>query len=294
VGAVWVASSDDGTLSRIDPRTRDVVKTIGLGFKPSDVAVTPSGVYVADPGNVSLVRVDTESNSVSEATRIAQLGTGLAGPTGAPNHIVFGGDSVWGDAGLNKTKAFRLRLATSAVDSIDLGSYTADAVAYTAGAVWTAAFSDGVVSRIDSSRNVVTATIPLGIGANAPLATALGAGPSGVWAIGLPPQAGGGSYGTDYGKPGRLFHIDPKPNGVVGSMQIGHQAPGSGPGATGFGSITADVIAVGDGGVWVANGGDGSLMQIEPARDTVVKTIQVGKGVDGVAVGDGYVWVSRL
>jgi serine/threonine protein kinase len=289
-GAVWVASTDDGTLLRIDPRTRQVVKTIGLGFDPSDIAVAPNGVYLADPAHVSVVRVDTDSDTVSEATKVTKLGKGIAGPAGAPSHIAFGAGSIWGDTGFGKTRAFRVRLATNTVDSVDLGSYVPDGLAFTGGALWTAAFSDGVISRVDPVRNAVTATIPLGTGADAPFAGALAAGATGVWAIGIPPQAGGGSFSPDYGKAGRLFHIDPKLNGVVGSVQLGHQ---SGISIFGSGGATTHAVAVGDGAVWVANGGDGTLMRIDPARNTVVKTIQVGKGVDGVAVGDGYVWVSR-
>jgi hypothetical protein len=289
-GAVWVASRGDGTLLRIDPRKREVVKTVGLGFDPADVAVAPDGLYLADPAHVSVVRVDTDSDTVSEATKVTKLGEGISGPAGAPSHIAFGAASIWGDTGFGKTRAFRVRLATNTVDFIDLGSYVPDGLAFTGGALWTAAFSDGVISRVDPVRNAVTATIPLGTGADAPFAGALAAGATGVWAIGIPPQAGGGSFVPDYGKAGRLFHIDPKLNGVDGSVQLGQQ---SGISVFGSGGATTHAVAVGEGAVWVANGGDGTLMQIDPARNVVVNTFHVGKDVNGVAVGDGYVWVSR-
>ena len=287
-GAVWVASTGNGTLLRIDPRTHGVVKTIGLGFDPLDLAIAPSGVYLADPGHVSVVRVDTDSNAVSEATPVTRLQTGTAGPAGAPSRIAFGANSIWGDTGFGETRTFRLRLGPNTVSSVDLGSYTPDGLAYAGGSLWTASFSDGVISRIDPARNAVTATVRLGTGTDAPFATAIAAGTNGVWATGFPPQLGAGSYAADYSKAGRLFHIDPKLNGVVASVQVGRQTVGGGSSVP-----TGHSIAVGDKAVWVANGGDGTLMQIDPARNVVVRTIRVGRGVDGVTVGDGYVWVSR-
>jgi YVTN family beta-propeller protein len=63
----------------------------------------------------------------------------------------------------------------------------------------------------------------------------------------------------------------------------------------------SDTIAVGDApasiavdgnAVWVANRGDGTVSRIDPGTGRVVRTIKVGKGVDGVAAGEGAVWVS--
>ena len=38
-GSVWVGNRDDNTLLRIDPRSRTVVRTIGLGVEPREVTV---------------------------------------------------------------------------------------------------------------------------------------------------------------------------------------------------------------------------------------------------------------
>ena len=75
----------------------------------------------------------------------------------------------------------------------DLGDYTADSAAFADGSLWTATYSNGVISRIDPGRNAPTTTIALGTGAQAPFAVALAAG-SGVWSLGLPPQPGGGDW----------------------------------------------------------------------------------------------------
>jgi len=290
--AVWVASTNDATLLRIDPRTRQVVKTIGLGFDPFDIAVAPRGVYLADPGNAAVVRVDTDSNTVSESTRIGKLGSGISGPVAAPQHLAYGAGSIWGDARSTSTLMFRLRLDSNSVKIVDLGEHSPNAFAYADGALWTADWSNGTISRIEPADNAVTATIPLGALGQAPFATALGASAAGIWAIGTPPQAGGGSYSPDFSKIGRAFHIDPRLNGVVASVPVGRSTLG-GADAAGLRTTTNSVAAAGA-DVWVLSGGDGSLMEIDATKNAVVKTIQVGKDVDGVAIGAGYVWVSRL
>ncbi len=46
-GAVWVANSGDGTVSRIDPHTGAVVATIPVGASPQDVTVAAGRVWVS-------------------------------------------------------------------------------------------------------------------------------------------------------------------------------------------------------------------------------------------------------
>jgi peptide/nickel transport system substrate-binding protein len=51
-------------------------------------------------------------------------------------------------------------------------------------------------------------------------------------------------------------------------------------------------IAVGAGGVWVANSGDGTVTRLDPRSGRVTDTIQVGASPQDVVVADGRVWVS--
>jgi YVTN family beta-propeller protein len=46
-GAVWVANSAAGTVSRIDPETNEVVATIAVGNRPVGIAVGASNVWVS-------------------------------------------------------------------------------------------------------------------------------------------------------------------------------------------------------------------------------------------------------
>ena len=45
-GAVWVANALDGTVSRVDPGTRQVVGTVEVGGLPREVAADQRGVWV--------------------------------------------------------------------------------------------------------------------------------------------------------------------------------------------------------------------------------------------------------
>jgi YVTN family beta-propeller protein len=47
-GAVWVANTLDGTLSRVDPQARRVVATIDVGGAPRAVAVGAGSVWVTE------------------------------------------------------------------------------------------------------------------------------------------------------------------------------------------------------------------------------------------------------
>jgi YVTN family beta-propeller protein len=45
-GSLWVANTDDGTVSRIDPEKRTVTETIELGHRPLGVLVHDDFVWV--------------------------------------------------------------------------------------------------------------------------------------------------------------------------------------------------------------------------------------------------------
>jgi YVTN family beta-propeller protein len=47
-GAVWVANTLDGTVSRVDPRARRVVATIDVGGAPRSVTVGAGSVWVTE------------------------------------------------------------------------------------------------------------------------------------------------------------------------------------------------------------------------------------------------------
>jgi len=53
-------------------------------------------------------------------------------------------------------------------------------------------------------------------------------------------------------------------------------------------------VAVGEGGVWVANSEDGTVTRLDPATGKLVNTISAGGGdLNGIAIGFGFVWVAN-
>ena len=87
----------------------------------------------------------------------------------------------------------------------------------------------------------------------------------------------GGSEAVVVG-PNSVAVVDPKTGRVVADVPIGGRPV---------------AIAIGAGGVWVANADDQTIVRIDPKTKKVVKTIGgLGSDVSEVAVGSGAVWVA--
>ena len=84
-GAIWVANSRDGTVSRIDPATAAVEATIQVGRLPSGIAVGAGAVWVANSLSGTVSRIDPRTNRV---TKTIELG-------GAPHSLAFAGGRLW-------------------------------------------------------------------------------------------------------------------------------------------------------------------------------------------------------
>ena len=246
-GSVWVANSDDKTLSRIDSKTRQEVRRIPLPATPTGVAFGKGAVWIANGilGNVSRVEsadvnavttidVGTRSSAGSIAvgegwiwvvfgnTIVGKIdpGTNLAGsPTFAgvsPSGVTVGAGFVWiADGGGNSVLQLNPRTA-GVVVPIGVGR-SPRGIAFGANAVWVAAEVDDVVTRIDADSHS-TVGIPVRGG---PTAVAFGAGA--VWV----------ANALD----GTIQRIDPRTNDVVATIRVGNRPA---------------AVTVGAGAVWVA------------------------------------------
>lgn len=83
-GSVWVANASDNTVSRVNPRTVGVVRTISVGRRPRGIAVGDGAVWVTSEADDFVTRID----AVSHSTATIPVGDG---PTG----IAFGESAVW-------------------------------------------------------------------------------------------------------------------------------------------------------------------------------------------------------
>jgi YVTN family beta-propeller protein len=250
-GAVWVANLDDSTLSRINPRTREVERTIPMpDVFPSDIASGEGAVWVANGPDNTVLRVSPDANDVVDTIRTNRCNGYDAG-------IAVGGGAVWFvcsigivqiDPARNKPHRFRY-----------LG-LVARGITFGLGAVWVSN-ADNTVSRISPrTHRVSTLTV-----AHDPRGLDTGYGAAWVSAFGADAIS-------------RLA-ATPEDGSRIGSESI---PVGDGP---------VDV-AVGAGGVWVANSRDGTVSRIDPQSNKVIATIHVGSSPQRIAVGAGAVWVS--
>jgi YVTN family beta-propeller protein len=250
-GAVWVANLDDSTLSRINPRTREVERTIPMpDVFASDIAAGEGAVWVANGPDNAVLRVSPDANDVVDTIRTNRCNGYDAG-------IAVGGGAVWFVCSIGivqidpaRNKPHRFRYLGLVPRGITFGL----------GAVWVSN-ADNTVSRISPrTHRVSTLTV-----AHDP--RGLDAGYGAIWVS---------AFGAD--AISRLA-ASPEDGSRIGSESI---PVGDGP---------VDV-AVGAGGVWVANSRDGTVSRIDPQSNKVIVTIEVGGSPQGIAVGAGAVWVS--
>jgi YVTN family beta-propeller protein len=137
-------------------------------------------------------------------------------------------------------------------------------ISYGSGSLWVANLDDNTVARVDPQKRAVIRTIPV-----AATQTGVAAGPAGVW--------------ISNGAPGSVSEIDLRYNTVARPIRVTHAAV--------FGIPQTTAVAIGSDAVWVASD-DGTVSRVDPARNTVVETAELGCGPVAIAVGAGAVWVA--
>jgi len=262
-GSVWVSSAPDGTLTAIDPRSRQIAgRPLRLGRGISGVAYGAGSVWVSDPRHGEVLRLRPPATRVSERIEVG----------GRPGAIVFGGGRVWvaDDEGAGVTA---INPQGGGVFKRRIEPHVAPLrLAYGAGAVWTSSASTGVVHRIDPS--TATAGPPI----------AVGRGPAGI-------TVGGGLVWVANSRSDRVTRVDPATRTLFGlPIEVGERPGGIDAGTDtvwvadsaddtverldiGDGEARGDpigvgpdpgAVAVGAQAVWVANNGNGTVTRIKP------------------------------
>jgi DNA-binding SARP family transcriptional activator/DNA-binding beta-propeller fold protein YncE len=260
-GSVWVGNRDDNTLLRIDARSLDVVRTIGLSVAPTDVEVGAGSVWVLS--DWALLRVDPAINDVVDTVPLPQ-GNGQRW-----SHVEVGANAVFVcTCAAGPGTVIRVDAATLSVEPVRLRPVWM--IAYGEGALWALTGESDSIDRIDPKTSAVVETIPLGrIGESGTgWRYRMAAGQGAIWVL----------------APASLWRIDTTTKRFVGSVPLGRSEEGSS-------------VATGDGAVWVAKP-DGILLRVDPDSQTVAKTISLGTLVypadawDALAVGEGSVWIA--
>jgi len=209
--AVWISNFPKNNVSRIDPKTNQVVAVVNVGSKPcAGLANAFGSVWAPVCGDKKLVRIDAKTNR-STASIPMEIGD-------SEGTVAAGFGSIWLMTDKKGTLA-RIDPAQNkivATISIAAGSY---GIATGEGAVWVSSSEKNLITRVDPSTNKAIATIAVG---KTPRFLCTGEGS--VWAL----NQGDGS----------VSRIDVKTNKVVATIEVG--VPGEG-----------GDIAVGEGSVWV-------------------------------------------
>jgi DNA-binding SARP family transcriptional activator/DNA-binding beta-propeller fold protein YncE len=89
-GALWVANSDDGTVSVIRPGVSKP-ETISVPSKPFGIAAGGGAVWVGSYGDSTITRIDPDTRRVVKVVDVSHFG----GDSGLVN-VAAGGANVWG------------------------------------------------------------------------------------------------------------------------------------------------------------------------------------------------------
>jgi YVTN family beta-propeller protein len=252
-GTVWTIHLDDNRISKIDPRSSEVVATSSA---PGPKAVT------AGAGSVWVVNGDGRTVTQLDERSAAQ--THVLSVPASTDLIAFGSGAVWAASPLTGSVA-QINPRSSSVSRstyVPARRGALKVVAVGEGAVWLS--SNDIVAdqygvfRIDPATGKVVTRIGLRLGAQG-----IGAGEGAVW-VANPLGA-------------TVSQIDPSTNRVVRTIRVGKDPI---------------AVATGEGAVWVTNYGDGTVSRIDPRRGRVVATMRVGPNPDHVAAGNGGVWVT--
>jgi YVTN family beta-propeller protein len=265
--AVWVANTEDDTVSRIDPKTRRLVGG-AIHLKdydyPTDLAVGEDAVWVALGPSTAVTRITAAENVALKP--IPALGEGAACGS-PPASVAFGGGFVWyacesGDLGRVDPKAgtgTEIGYAAGILESASAVEPAFTDVAFGLDRLWLVNRSANTVIELKESRAVGPITVGPG-----PVAIAVGQ--RSLWIA---------CFDDD-----SVWRIDiPGPGQPATPTRI---PVGEGP---------ADV-AVGENAVWVVNRNDRTVSRIDPERNKVVATIAIGHEPRRIATGGKAVWVS--
>ena len=187
-GSVWVPICSDGSVQRVDLKSRKILASIPSGVANTEGGITAGAGSIwmpSDPSGV-LSRIDPVTNRVVSKIPI---------PPGSFTAVFYEG-SVW----ITSTKGNLLTRVDAKTERVVAKIPVGPSPRFLAaglGGVWTLNQGDGSVSRVDPAANKVSATIQVGV-----------PGPGGDIAVGE-----GAVWVTAIGKP--LSKINPATNRVV-------------------------------------------------------------------------------
>jgi YVTN family beta-propeller protein len=188
-GFIWVVSERDGTVSRVDPATRDI-QVLRVGESANGVAYGSGSVWVTNGEERTVAQVNPDSVSLVQTF---DVGNGPAG-------VAVGEGAVWVANAIDGTVS-RIDLTRAAVTETPVGANPAGIVVGE-GSVWVTSETSGTVLRLDPRSGTPVRAITVG---NGPTDIAIGAGS--IWVANR--------------QDGTVMQIDPLTNSVVDTVEVG-------------------------------------------------------------------------
>jgi YVTN family beta-propeller protein len=271
----------------LDPDGGSIASQVEAGVAPGAVTVGADAVWVSNPSDNSVSRIDLSTHAVRQTIPVGN------GPAG----IAAGGGAVWVANGLDGTVSRIDSNANRVVQKITVGNGPSG-VAYGETAVWVTNSADGTVSQIDPDTGKVRRTLPAVIGASG-IAVGLGrvwiTSPSSGSMVALDPRSGevlqhvgvgvdpdgvavgAGAVWVANRADGTVSKFDPRTGAVTDTIPVGGGPIG---------------IAAGSRDIWVANGSGKTVSRIDPSRGAGVQTVRLGNPPQGIAVSPSATYVA--
>ena len=259
--SVWVTGHYNGTMTRIDPASNEVVAVIeGIGRQPEQALAVGDVLWVTGQYN-DTTWIDPKTNTIIGSTPKLN---------GQYLFIAYGFNSVWvttRNDGLDRIDPATHQI----IASIELGDGSANDcmndVLTTAAAVWVVSCDKAELIKVDPATNSVVSKTPwttLIDEANAQTTVPAGKGTNFIW-ISL---AGG------------LLRIDPNTGTELTFLPLTPDQSGNG------------FIAVTDYAVWLA--GDSQINRVNVATNQIDATYATDRGRLKIGIGFGSVWLRNF
>jgi YVTN family beta-propeller protein len=251
---VWVADQIDLTVTEIDLESRRVLRTVGIGFRPDDLAARNGSVWAFDKEERVLTRLARgQAWDRFEHADFADV-----------DRIALDDHAVWLAGG---RRLIRVDAASGAVVSNISFPVAVDGLATGGSGVWAVSSSARAVLRLDPLTAEIRDRISMARErGSSPQALAISADDDFVWVLD--------------GDSAVVAKIDPDLHDIVETYRLG----------VGRGSLA---LAAGEGAAWVSSAFDGTVTRIDGGTDEVDSIpVSANSSPKDVTVAGGLVWVS--
>src|SRR3954451_4434639 len=148
-GSIWVANSGSGTVSRVDPASGRIRQTLQVGSGPSGLAFDHGTLWVVDTTGGGLFRLDTGAGA-DVAELVARVGVG-------PTSVAARGDQLWVSSSGSGTVVQVDPRSGDVVQTVHVGN-DPRGIALVGDSLWVTNNLDGTLSRVSLATGATETT----------------------------------------------------------------------------------------------------------------------------------------